>query len=157
MSSFKFLAPRQEAVWALQREGLKEAEIARRLGISRQFVHQTLNATVAKVSKALVEAAQANRIQIRRLEPLKGIAFGYHHGLKTNTIISYTLKHGVQVWFWYEKPEDCERCEQREVCRSYLLNEAEERKIKLSEHELNSPPAKLAHIIFSKLIPEVNL
>lgn len=153
MSFRSYLAPKQKMIWSLRKKGLEPVEIAKRINTSRQFVHQTLNAADVKVSNLLTEAAQMNRIEIQRLDVRNGILVGYHRGLETQAVISYSGKHGVQVWYWYENPEGCEVCEQILHCKNYLLDEAEEQGIPLNEDEKKLPPAKLAQVVFSRLIP----
>ena len=153
MSVISPLAPRQRAIWSLRRGGLGKSDIAARLGVSPQFVHQTLNAVEAKISRALVEVSRANNVRMRELNPEKGILVGHHPGLNTLTVISQTARDGIRIWYWHEKPEDCETCELKISCRNYLLNEAEETKVSLTPEEKEHPPAKLARIIFSRLIP----
>jgi len=137
----------------LRRRGLEPVEIARELNTSRQFVHQTLNAADAKVSGLLTEAARANRIEIQLLDVRNGVLTGYHRGLEKQVVISYSGKHGVQVWYWYENPGACENCELMPQCRDYLLDEAEEQRIPLTRDEKGLPPDRLARLVFSRLIP----
>lgn len=153
MSFRSLLAPRQKIVWSLRRSGLEPVEIAKKLNASRQFVHQTLNAADAKLSGLLTEEARASRIEIQHLDVKSGILVGYHRGLGTRAVISYSGEHGVQVWYWHENAEACKACELLHQCKSYLLDEARERGIPLAPNEMEMLPAKLAHVVFSRLIP----
>ncbi len=155
MSFSNFLAPKQNMIWSLRRKGFEPVEIAKKLKTSRQFVHQTLKAADSKIYNLLTEVAQANKVEIQRLDVKNGILIGYHRGFETPVIVSYSSKHGVQVWYWHENPESCEKCEFEPQCRSYLIDESEERGIELTEDEKRLPPAKLARIVFSKLISGV--
>jgi len=146
------LAPRQGLVWSLRRRGFEPVEIAKELKTSRQFVHQTLNAADAKVSSLLTETARANRIETLLLDVRNGVLTGYHHGLGKQVVISYSGKHGVQVWYWYEKPTACADCELTQQCREYLLDEAEEREMPLTAEEKGLPPAQIARVVFNRLI-----
>jgi hypothetical protein len=58
------------------------------------------------------------------------------------------------VWYWYDKPEEVTNEEFLRQTREYLLDLAKERGIEI-EDAAKVHPAKLAHIIFSKLVPEV--
>jgi DNA-binding CsgD family transcriptional regulator len=147
------LAPKQKAVWSLKRGGHTNMDISIRLGVSPQFVGQTLNAVGSKISKALVEVARANNVRIQQLYPDKGILVGYHPGLDTLTIVSQTARDGTRIWYWNETPEDCGVCELNPSCKEYLLNEAEETKISLSDEEKKYTPTKLARVVFSRLVP----
>jgi len=155
MSLGSSLAPRQKMIWSLRRRGFQPVEIARKLDTSRQFVHQTLNAADAKVSNLLTETAGMNRIEIQHVDVKNGILTGYHRGLETQVVISYSGKNGLRVWYWYENPDACEDCEQTHQCKNYLLDEAEEYGIPLIRDEKKLQPAKLARIVFSRLIPEL--
>jgi len=146
------LSARQGLIWSLRRKGLEPVAIAKELKTSRQFVHQTLIAADARVSELLTAEARANRIEMRLLDVHNGILVGYHRGLGKDVVISLSGKHGVQVWYWYDSPA-CKGCEQVRHCRDYLLDEAEERGIRLSGGEKGLPPARLARVVFSRLIP----
>ncbi len=149
------LAPRQKTIWSLRRRGFQPVEIAKKLNTSRQFVHQTLNAADAKVSNLLTEMAGMNRIEIQHVDVRNGILLGYHRGLKTQAVICYSGKNGLRVWYWYENPDACEECTLIHQCKTYLLDEAEEYGIPLTPDEKKRQPAKLARILFSRLIPEL--
>lgn len=153
MSAGSPLAPRQLEVWSLRRDGTKPVEIARRLDTSRQFVHQTLDVADAKISHLLTQVAKASKIEIQHLDVRNGILLGNHRGLETQVVISFSAKHEVQIWYWYDKLEACDSCELENHCRTCLLDEAEERGITLTTDEKALPPAKLARNLFSRLIP----
>jgi len=44
--------------------------------VIRQTVNKTLNAIDSRVTKALLEAAQVNRVEISRVDPEKGFLLG---------------------------------------------------------------------------------
>ena len=131
------------------------AEVGRRLGITRQGVWDAEKQMLEKVEKALNDVAQVNRIDIDFLDPAKGILHGYHPATNNQVIITFSVKNGVQTWH-YEQP-NCGECQWEEQCKVRLLDEADERDIKLNEEERTLPASKLAHIIFSKAIPGRNL
>jgi DNA-binding CsgD family transcriptional regulator len=147
------LSRKQKAVWSLISRGLSVASIADKLSTTRQFVNQTKLAAEAKLSKALLEVAQANDLQVTRLYPKEAILLGYHPALKRKTIVTYSTSHGIKVWYWHDNPEEVTNQEFLRQTREYLLDLARERGIEV-EDAANLHPAKLAHIIFSKLIPE---
>jgi hypothetical protein len=141
-------------MWSLRRRGLRPAQIAEELGTSRQFVHQTLATVDARVSSLLLESARANRIEIHSVDVTNGILSGYHRGLGTRTVVSFSDKHGVQVWYWHENPESCVACSRMSECMEYLLDEAEERGVQLTDEERKLAPAKLTRVVFWRLMPE---
>jgi hypothetical protein len=141
-------------VWSLISRGLSVASIADKLRTTRQFVNQTKLAAEAKLSTTLLEVAQANDLQVTRLYPKQAILLGYHPALKRKAIVTYSTRHGIKVWYWHDKPEEVTNEDFLRQTREYLLDIAKERGIQL-EDTAEIHPAKLAHVIFSKLIPEV--
>jgi hypothetical protein len=148
------LSRKQKAVWSLISKGLSVASIADKLSTTRQFVNQTKLAAEAKLSKALLEVAQANDLQVTRLYPKEAVLLGYHPALKRKAIVTYSTSHGIKVWYWHDHPEEVTNQEFLRQTREYLLDLARERGIEVEGAE-RMHPAKLASMIFSKLIPEV--
>jgi len=141
-------------VWSLISRGLSVASIAGKLRTTRQFVNQTKLAAEAKLSTTLLEVAQANDLQVTRLYPEQAILLGYHPALKRKAIITYSTRHGIKVWYWHNNPEEVTNQEFLRQTREYLLDLAKERGIEV-EGAADMHPAKLASIIFSKLVPRV--
>ena len=146
-----YLTNRQLEIWKLRFKGLKQAEVGRRLGITRQGVYDAEKQTLNKVESALSHVAQVNRLDVDYLDPSKGILHGYHPATKNRVIVTFSAANGVQTWH-YEDP-DCDVCQWEENCKQRLLDEADERDIQLSDEERKQPASKLAHTIFSKAIP----
>ena len=146
------LSGKQRTVWGLMWRGLSPAEIAENLGTSRQYVHQVLLAAESKISRTLMDMAQSANLQIKRIDSKSGILLAYDPALSSNVVITYTNKNGVRIWHWYEKIQDIKDLSYINEVRAYLLNEAEERGIKLTSDQKTMHPAKLAHLIFSRLI-----
>jgi len=147
-----YLTTRQKHIWELKGKGLLEANIARRLDVSRQTVHKALNVANAKVSQALHETAKLNKIKVKDVDPSNGILVGYSPELKTTAMITFSARNGVQIW--YRHKGDCESCDQLQACRATLIAEAEERDIQFSDSQSSMPPSKLAEILFSKITGE---
>jgi hypothetical protein len=148
------LSQSQKAVWSLVSKGFAVSKIAEKLNTTRQYVNQTRLTAEAKLSTALLEVAQANDLQVTRLYPKEAILLGYHPGLKRKAIVTYSTNHGIKVWYWHDNPEEVTNEDFLRQTREYLLDLARERGIQL-ECATDVHPAKLAHIIFSKLVPEV--
>ena len=146
-----YLTDRQLEIWKLRFKGLKQAEVGRRLGITRQGVYDAEKQMLYKVESALKHVAQVNRLDIETLDPSRGILHGYHPATKNRVIVTFSATNGVQTWH-YEDP-DCDVCQWEGNCKQRLLDEAEEREIQLSREERSMPASKLAHVIFSKVIP----
>jgi len=148
------LSQKQKTVWSLIREGFSVSAIATKLNATRQYINQTRLTAEAKLSATLLDVAGANDLQVMKLYPKKAILLGYHPALKRKAIITYTTSHGIKVWYWHDNPEEITNENFLRQTRKYLLDIAKEQGIKL-EDTTEIHPAKLAHIIFSKLVPEV--
>lgn len=148
------LSQKQRTIWSLIGKGFSVAAIADNLKTTRQFVNQTRLTAEAKLSTALFEVAQANDLQVTRLYTKEAILLGYHPALKRKAIVTYSTNHGIKVWYWHDNPEEITNEEFLRQTREYLLDVAKERDIKI-ENSAQIHPAKLAHVIFSKLIPEL--
>jgi hypothetical protein len=148
------LSQSQKAVWSLLSKGFTVSNIADKLKTTRQYVNQTRLATEAKLSTTLLEVAQVNDLQVTKLYPKQAMLLGYHPALKRKAIITYTNSHGLKVWYWHDTPEEVTDTAFLIQTRQYLIDIAKERGIEI-ENSTNIHPAKLAHMIFSKLIPEL--
>jgi hypothetical protein len=148
------LSQKQKTVWSLICKGFSISAIADKLNTTRQFVNQTRLTAEAKLSTILLEVAQANDLQVTRLYPKQAILLGYHPALKRKAIVTYSTNHGIKVWYWHDNPEEVTNEEFLKQTRAYLLDISKERGVEIPD-AANIHPAKLAHMIFSKLVPEV--
>ncbi len=142
---------RQLLMWKLVRDGLSQADIARRLGITRQAVSQALPEISDKVNRTLEATARAAKIETRYIDSTKGVLLGYSHETENRVIVTFSTQHGAQIW--HHHTGKCEGCASYKTCRQVLLDEANERGVTLTEEEKEKTPAQLAHIVFSKVIP----
>lgn len=148
------LSQSQKTIWSLISKGLSVTNIADKLNTTRQYVNQTRITAEAKIATTLLDVATVNELQVTKLCPKQAILLGYHPTLKRKAIITYTTSHGLKVWYWHDNPEEVTNQEFLKQTRTYLLDIAKERGIKLGNEE-TIHPAKLAQIIFSQLIPEL--
>jgi hypothetical protein len=148
------LSQKQKTVWSLICKGFSVSAIAKKLSTTRQYINQTRLTAEAKLSATLLDVAGANDIQVTKLYPKKAILLGYHPALKRKAIITYTTNHGIKVWYWHDNPEEITNKNFLRQTRKYLLDITKEQNITL-DNTAGVHPAKLAHIIFSKLIPEL--
>ena len=148
------LSQSQKAVWALISRGFSAAKIAEKLKTTRQYVNQTRLMAEAKLSSTLLDVAAVNDLQVTKLYPKQAILLGYHPALKRKAIITYTTSHGLKVWYWHDNPEEVTDTAFLNQTRQYLIDIAKEKGIALEDAE-KMHPAKLAHAIFSELIPEL--
>ena len=154
-SLFSPLSQKQKTVWSLIREGFSVTAIATKLNATRQYINQTRLISEAKLSTTLLDVAGANDLQVTKLYPKKAVLLGYHPALKRKAIITYTTSHGIKVWYWHDNPEEITDENFLSQTRRYILEIAKEQGIELDTTE--NHPAKLAHTLFSKLVPEVKL
>jgi hypothetical protein len=148
------LTESQKTIWKLVSTGLSIANIAAKLKTTRQYVNQTRLTAEAKLQTTLLEVASVNDLQVTKLYPKQAILLGYHPDLKRQAIITYTTTHGLKVWYWHDNPEEVTDQAFLNQTRQYLIDIAKERGVTI-ENAANIHPAKLAHIVFSQLIPEL--
>ena len=148
------LSEKQSVVWSLVRKGQSVASIAEKLKTTRQFVNQTKLTAEARLTNALLDVAQANNIQVTKIYPDAGVLLGFHPGLKRRAVVTYSTRHGIKVWYWFDRPEEVTDREVLSQTRAYLLGIADERDLEI-EGAREMHPAKLAQLIFSELIPEL--
>jgi hypothetical protein len=148
------LSQSQKTIWALLGTGLTVTSIAEKLKTTRQYVNQTRLTTQTKLATTLLEVAQINNLQVTKLNPQQAILLGYQPELKKQAILTYTTTHGLKMWYWHNNPEEITDTTYLNQTRQYLIDIAKERGIEIPDAD-KIHPAKLAHIIFCKLLPEL--
>jgi transcriptional regulator with XRE-family HTH domain len=149
---FGYLTPKQRKYWSMRLNGMTQADISRKMDVTRQTVNKAFNAIDSRVSKALLEAAQVNRVEISQLSPEKGYLLGRSPSLGLDVLITFSERNGIQIW--YRGESDCAECEVRNNCKQKLLIEAEDRGIELPETAEEKEPSELADILFKKIVWE---
>jgi hypothetical protein len=150
------LSQSQKTIWALLGTGLTVTSIAEKLKTTRQYVNQTRLTTQAKLATTLLEVAAVNDLQVIKLVPQQAILLGYHPALKKKAIVTYTTSHGLKVWYWHDHPEEVTDATFLNQTRQFLIDIARERGVEIEGAD-RIHPAKLAHQIFSKLLPELKV
>jgi len=145
------LTSKQLTIWDLNRLGYTQADIGRKIEATRQAVYDALKISLKKVDSALRHAADANMVEIKYVDPKNGILLGVVPQDSSQVILTFSKRHGIQTWH-YDEPR-CQDCKWVKRCADRLMDEAEERGVSITEEEKRLPPAKLAHTIFSELIP----
>jgi len=148
------LSQSQKTIWTLITKGFSVSKIADKLKTTRQYVNQTRLTAQAKLAATILEVAQTNDLQITKFYPQQAILLGYHPALKRRAVVTYSTSHGIKVWYWHDNPEEVTDTFFLNQTRQYLTDIARERGIEI-ENAAGIHPAKLAHVIFSKLIPEL--
>ncbi|MFA5269629.1 MAG: hypothetical protein WC379_16820 [Methanoregula sp.] len=137
---------KQFSFWALRRSGEPNITIANRLGISRQAVSRALLLMDEKIEAALREMANANQIEIEKIDAERGVLVGRSIPFQTAAIIFVSEKHGIQVW--YEHDGDCGTCQRYTECIELLWDYATELGIRI---EKTADPTKMAEELFTKV------
>jgi len=150
--SFGYLTSKQKMMWDLKSSGLQEANIARKLNVTRQTVHKALDIATLKIGEALEEVARINKIEIQAFDPNRGFLKGYSNHFKTQAFVTFSAKNGIQLWYKHEG--DCEKCKKLEACRATLLAEAKDRNFLLLDDTNKILPSKLAEALFAKITGE---
>ena len=140
------LNDRQFAFWRLRRGGLPNIQIAERFSISRQAVSKALITMDRKVEETLLDMANANQIEVERLNAEIGVLFGQSIPFDAGAIVFVSKDHGVQVW--YEHEGDCGACPRYARCIELIWDYADELGIALTKTD---DPTRMADELFAKL------
>jgi hypothetical protein len=97
----------------------------------------------------LLDTAQINKLDIKKVDPSKGVLVGYSLGFRSKVFVIYSSQNGVQLW--YEHNGQCEGCKKHEDCTQKLLETAKEWEINLTKDETMLPPTLLAEKLFSEV------
>lgn len=147
-----YLTPTQRKIWDLKSTGIPEAGVARKLNVTRQTVHKSLDIANLKIAQSLEETARINKIKIQTLKPEAGFLIGYSAHFQTKALITFSVKNGLQLWYKHEG--NCKNCEQLKTCRETLLTEAKDRDIPVPENAHSFIPSEFAKTLFSKITGE---
>jgi hypothetical protein len=154
MKGLMELTPNQKTVLDLVSEGLSFSDVARKLAVTKQHIQQTHQLATSMVLSGLIDVAHANQVEVRKVDPSKGVLWGYSPWLKNQVFITFTPKRGVRVWNWIERPDEVRDRALLEDAKSYLLDLADRDRIVLTGQEKTLHAAKLAQLVFSRLVPE---
>jgi hypothetical protein len=144
-----YLTSKQRMIWGLKCSGIREANIARKLHVTRQTVHKAVFTANLRVGESLGEAAKLNRIDVEAFDAVRGFLVGYSSHFKTRAFVTFSAKNGIQVWYKHEGY--CESCSRLQTCKETILAEARERNIPLSQERNSVIPSQMADELFSKL------
>jgi hypothetical protein len=131
---------------------MTQADISREMDVTRQTVNKTFIAVDSRVSRALLEAAQVNRVEINRVDPKKGFLLGRSPSLGKDVLVTFSDRNGILVW--YRGEGGCSGCSWLSSCKKKLLIEAEDRGIQLPEAAEDMKPSKLAETLFTNIMEE---
>ena len=137
---------KQFGFWKMRRSGMQNISIANKLGITRQGVSQALRVMDEKIESSLLEMAQANRIQVEKVDVEKGVLVGRSVPFQTAAYIFVSEKHGMQVW--YEHDGDCGSCAEYTKCIEFIWDFADELGIRITR---TADPTKMAEELLEKI------
>ena len=130
MSFFNaYLTPKQKNLWRLRFDGHSQSEISRKTGVTRQTINKAFGAIDTKVTKALLEGAKFNKIEISNLDMERGYLLGRSMEFGLEALMTFSDENGLQIW--YKGEGNCSKCETIESCRKSLVKEAEIRGIQI--------------------------
>jgi hypothetical protein len=130
----------------------KQLNLSRKTGVTRQTVNKAFGAIDTKVTKALLEGAKFNRIEISRLNMDKGFLLGRSMKFGLDALITFSDENGLQTW--YKGEGNCSKCETVESCRKSLIKESEIRQITLPRNSEIEHPSQIADILFEKIMED---
>jgi len=78
--------------------------------------------------RALLEAAQVNRVEISRVDLERGFLLGRSPSLGMDVLVTFSDRNGILVW--YRGEGGCSECSWLSSCKQTLLMEAEDRGIR---------------------------
>ncbi len=142
---------RQLRMWGMRRDGLSLAEIARRLGVTRQAVSKSMRGIDDRLSQTLETVAGAAKIEVRHVDTKMGVLLGFSHETNERVVVTLSTRHGFQIWHHYTGR--CGGCDLLDRCKKVILDEAEERGVTLTDEERGGYPAEIARSVFSKVLP----
>jgi len=147
-----YLTPKQLTFWSLRRQGLTQAEVSRKVGVTPQTTNKTFNAIDTKIYRALTDAAELHRLDIRRIDLENGFLSGHSPTWRTDALVTFSVANGVQVW--YKGEGNCSECTKLESCRQTVVKESEERGIALPRDKARTSPSQLADNLFKTILGE---
>ena len=147
-----YLTPKQMNLWRLRLDGHTQSEISRKTGVTRQTINKAFGVINSKVTKALLEGAKFNRIEISSLDMERGYLLGRSMKFGLDALITFSDENGLQTW--YKGEGNCSKCETVESCRKSLIKEAEIRHIPIPLNSEIEHPSQIADILFDKIMED---
>jgi hypothetical protein len=148
--TLKYPTKKQSLIWFKRRKKVRPFEIAEQLRVSRAFVSKSQRIANQRIKRLMEHAASINRVELAKVSPQHGFAFGYCPSQDANTYITYSPKIGVQVWL--DHVGDCAGCSQNEECERILGALAEDWGLSISE---DAPPTLKAKRLFEAIMGEL--
>ena len=145
-SILRYPTEQQAQIWIDRRQGTAPSKIADKMGVTRAFVSKSLRNAEERIQDLIEHAAQINRVQLHHMSSRHGLGIGYCAAYKSETIIAYSPKMGIQVWF--DHHGDCASCADFDGCVRLLSTLSKEWKIPLAR---NAEPTRVAQDLFTAI------
>ncbi|MFW9909422.1 MAG: hypothetical protein ACFFEF_12680 [Candidatus Thorarchaeota archaeon] len=142
----RYPSEKQSEIWLKRRQGMLPSKIADQLDVTRAFVSKSLRTAETRIRHLMEHTAHINRVQVHHISSFHGFAVGYSGAFKSETIITYSPRIGVQVWFGHDG--DCASCQDSDDCVKLLEVLASEWNVPLNR---NAAPTKVANIVFKAI------
>ncbi|MDF1540238.1 MAG: hypothetical protein P1Q69_15195 [Candidatus Thorarchaeota archaeon] len=142
----RYPTEQQSQIWLARRQGIAPSDIADKMGVTRAFVSKSLRSAEKRIEDLINHTAQINRIQLHHISSRHGMGIGYCAAYKSETIIAYSSKMGIQVWF--DHHGDCDSCADFKECTRFLSTMSKEWKIPLAS---NAEPTRVAQHLFGAI------
>jgi len=149
-TTLKYPTKTQSLIWFKRRKKVRPSEIADELDVSRAFVSKSQRIAKQRIKRLMEHAASINRVELTKVSPAQGFAFGYCPSHDAKTYITYSPKIGVQVWL--EHTGECVNCSQNKECERILRALADDWGLRISE---DAPPTLKAKRLFEAIMGEL--
>ncbi len=148
--TLKYPTKTQSLIWFKRRMKVRPFEIAEELKVSRAFVSKSQRIANQRIKRLMEHAASINRVELAKVSPQHGFAFGYCPSHDSDTYITFSPKIGVQIWL--DHIGDCGSCSQNQECERILRALADDWGLKITE---GVPPTVKAKRLFETIMGEL--
>lgn len=142
----KYPSGQEGKIWLWRRKGIAPSEIADKLNVSRAYVSKALRKAEKKIELLLDHAAQINRVKLHHISAEHGLAVGYCAAYKSETVISYSPRMGIQVWF--DHRGDCDSCSDFGDCVTLISSLSKEWEVPIAR---NAGPVDVIPDLFNAI------
>ncbi|MFW9920106.1 MAG: hypothetical protein ACFFED_10930 [Candidatus Thorarchaeota archaeon] len=143
----KYPSEQEGMIWLKRRQGTAPSEIADELDVTRAYVSKALRKAERKIELLLDHAAKINRVKLHHMSSENGLAVGYCAAYKSETIISYSPKIGIQVWF--DHRGDCDSCADFGECATLISSLSNEWAVPIAR---NAGPVDVVNDLFTAIM-----
>lgn len=146
-SVLKYPSEQEGMIWLKRRQGVAPSTIADELDVSRAYVSKALRKAEKKIELLIDHAAKINRIKLHHMSSEHGLGVGYCAAYKSETIIAYSPRIGIQVWF--DHRGDCDSCADYNECASLISSLSKEWDVPIAR---NAGPIDVVNDLFDTIM-----